>query len=299
MLRLRICPNCQEEIRSPKAYFCHRCGAELPSPKIEETPSVEVESRVEDKLVKKRRLVVVVAATLVVALCFAVGGGVYYFYSLNKTPLLPQADVPKNEAFVNDLSFGIENHPLSAKGLSEIVPAEVDLYLESINPEILLPSLISPDNWSGIEAVFSERIELSAAEAASFLEDEFAFIQESTASAFLAKARDVDFLEQKLVETEDLPAVRQGTIDWKAKVVEGFLVISNSPDLIHAIEEAQKKLSLNLSLTSGFAEARKGLPKTGQIFVCGKKRLEFVPDEVKGEAFVVSKKDNGVLVTGL
>jgi len=298
MLRLRICPNCQEEIRSQSVYFCHRCGAELPSPKVEKSPPVEVETRIKDKPVKKRKLKIV-AAALCAALLSVIGVGVYYFYSQNKTLSLPQAEVPQNEAFVDDLSFGIENHPFSAKGLSEIVPADVDLYLESIDPEVLLPLVISPDEWSGIESVFSERLGLSSDEAASFLEDEFAFVQESTASAFLAKARDVDFLEQKLGETEDLPAGRQGTIGWEARMAEGFLVIFNSPDLAHAIEEAQKKLSLNLSLTSGFAEARKGLPKTGQIFVYGKKMLEFIPESLKGEAFVVSKKDSGTLITGL
>ena len=293
MLRLRICPNCQEEIRTQKAYFCHRCGTELPSPpNIEEIPQ-SVETGHAPSLPKegKNRKLKIVAAALCAALLSVIGVGVYYFYSKSQAPSFLEPPAAKNEAFVDDLSLGIENHPFSAKGLSEIVPADVDLYLESINPEILLPSLISSDNWSGIETVFSERIDLSAAEAASFLEDEFAFVQESTASAFLAKARDVDFLEQKLAETEEQ--------DWKAKVVAGFLVISNSSDLIHAIEEAQKKLSLNLSLTSGFAEARKGLPKTGQIFVYGKKLLDFIPDSVTGEAFVVSKKDSGILIVGL
>ena len=292
MLRLRICPNCQEEARSQKVYFCHRCGVELPSPKIEEIPPVEIKSRVEGKPVKKRRLAVVAATILCAVLSFA---GVAYFYlQIRSSRPSSSSSIPpaaKNEAFVDDLSLGIENHPFSAKGLSEIVPADVDLYLESLDPEVLLPLVISPDEWSGIEAVFSERLGLSSDEAASFLEDEFAFIQESTASAFLAKTRDVDFLEQKLAETEEQ--------DWKAGVVEGFLVISNSPDLTHAIKEAQKKLTLNLSLTSGFVEARKNLPRTGQIFVYGKKRLDFIPDLVTGEAFVVSKKDDGILITGL
>ena len=302
MLRLRICPNCQEEIRSPKVYFCHCCGTELPSPKIEETPqSVETGHPTSLKLrgtgapslpkeVKNRKLIGIVIATLVVAFITAVGVGVYWFQINPSLPSLPSA--PKNEAFVSAISFEVPNHPFSAKGLSEIVPADVDLYLESVDPEILLPSLVSAEDWSEVEKFFDEQVGLSPTEVASFLEDEFAVVQESTASAFLARVKDVDFLEQKIEEVGS----HEG---WQAKMVNGFLVVSNSPELIHAVEEAQKKLTLNLSLTSGFAEARKKLPKTGQIFVYGKKRLEFIPDSVTGEAFVVSKKDGGILITGL
>jgi len=290
VLRLRICPHCQKETYSEEAYFCHRCGAELSPPSAKPLPPIKEKRR------KKQVPAVVVVAALVSFLLSIGGAGVYYFcFKSQNPPTLPvgrPAPAPKNEIFLAEVSFKIPNHPFSAKGLSEIVPAEVDLYLESIDPEVLLPSLILEDEWAGIEAVFSERVGLSAPEAASFLEDEFAFIQEASASAFLARARDVDFLERKLVETE-------GGQGWEAKVAEGFLVMSNSPELIHAVEEAQKKLTLNLSLTSGFTEARKKLPKTGQIFVYGEKRLDFIPEEIKGEAFVIAKKDRGILITGL
>ncbi len=300
MLRLRICPNCQEETRSPKAYFCHRCGAELPAP-----PGAE--DRVEPQSVEtghapslpkgrtKNRKLKIVAATFMIALVVAIaaGIGVHYFQTNFSRPSSPSlSSLPKNEAFVTDVSFAIENHPFSGKGLSEIVPADVDLYLESIDPEILLPSLVSAEDWSGVENFFDEQVGLSPAEAASFLEDEFAVVQDSTASAFLARVRDTDFVEQKITEIEEYEG-------WQARIVEGVLVVSNSPDLIRTIEEAQKKLTLNLSLTSGFVEARQKLPQTGQMFYYGKKRLGFIPEEVKGEAFVVSKKDGGSLIVGL
>ena len=294
MLRLRICPNCQEEIRSPKVYFCHRCGAELPTPPDVSEPSKPVETRhapSPPKKDKNRKLVVIVAATLVVALLSAIFYYVYVYCPMQPFPL-SQPPVPKNEAFVDDVSFEIPDHPFSAKGLSEIVPADVDLYLESVNPEILLPSLVSAEDWSRVESFVSDQLGLNASEVTSFLEDEFAVIQESTASAFLARVKDVDFIEQKIAEVDVYD-------NWQAKMVNGFLVVSNSPELVRAVEEAQKKLTLNLSLTSGFVEARKKLPQTGQIFYYGKKRLEFIPDELKGEAFVVSKKDNGVLIVGL
>lgn len=300
MIRLRICPNCQEEVRSPKAYFCHRCGTELPTPpEVEEAVQVGVEPKAKKERKERRAPAVAVAATLVVALCLAVGA-YFHFQTNSSRPSLPSLpSSPKNEAFVGDLSFAVQNHPFSGEGLSEIVPADVDLYLESIDPEILLPSLVSTEDWAKAESFFSEKLGLNASEVTSFLEDEFAVVQESTGSAFLAKVRDVDFLEQKISEVgsyEDLPAGRQ---DWQAKIVEGVLVVSNSRDLIRTIEEAQKKLTLNLSLTSGFVEARQKLPPTGQIFVYGKKRPEFIPDSIKGEAFVIAKKDNGMLVTGL
>ena len=293
MLRLRICPSCQEETYSQKAYFCHRCGAELPPPsEITGTAQVEVKPEVKRERKERRAPAMVVAAALCAALFSVVAVGVYYFYSQNQVSLTSQPQAPKNETFVANVNFEIPNHPFSAKGLSEIVPSDVDLYLESVDPEVLLPSLISEDQWLGIETVFLERIGLSAVEATSFLEDEFAFIQESTSSAFLVRARDVDFLEQKLAETEEHGG-------WEARMVGGFLVMADSSELVRAIEEAQKKLTLNLSLTSGFVEARKGLPKSGQIFVYGEKRLDFIPDSVAGGAFVISKKDNGILVTGL
>jgi len=295
MLRLRICPNCQEEIYSQKAYFCHRCGAELPPPPEIEKPSrAETKPKVKEEKKKARvsKLLIIITTTIFFAALAIVGN--HYFRYFSKIELFPPPSPPppKNETFVADISFEVANHPFSAKGLSEVVPADVDLYLESIDPEILLPSLISPEDWSKIQSVFSEKLGLSVSEAASFLEDEFAVVQEATASAFLARARDVDFLEQKIAEVGEYNS-------WQAKVVEGILVISNSPDLIRRIEEAQKKLTLNLSLTPGFAEARKKLPKTGQIFYYGKKRLDFIPDSIKGKAFVVSKKDGGVIITGL
>lgn len=305
MLRFRICPNCQEETYSTKAYFCHRCGAELSSPPEIDLPEagkvLEVKSEVKEKPSKKRTTVLAVAATLVVAsLCAA---AVYFYFQTNSLTLpgrqaggrqasLPFQPSSKNETLVADVGFEVPNHPFSAKGLSEMVPADVDLYLESVDPELLLPSIVSTEDWSEVESFFSEQVKLTPAEAASFLEDEFAVVQESTASAFLAKTRDVDFLQQKITEVGSYE-------EWWAKIVEGVLVISNSPDLIHTIEEAQKKLTLNLSLTSGFVEARQKLPPTGQIFVYGKKRLEFIPEELKGEAFVIAKKDGGILITGL
>ena len=293
MLRLRICPNCQEEIYSKEAYFCHRCGAELsPSPEAEKVPQPASSSKIKEKSRKKQVPGVVTAAAFVSLLLSLSGAGVYYLSLKNQAPSFLEPPAPQNETFLADVSFEVQNHPFSAKGLSEIVPANVDLYLESIDPEVLLPFLLLEDEWAGIEAVFSERIGLSASDAASFLEEEFAFIRQASSSAFLARARDVDFLAQKLAENEE----GQG---WKAKVAEGFLIISSSSDLIDKIEEAQKKLTLNLSLTSGFVEARKGLPKTGQIFFYGKKRLEFMSEDVKGDAFVVSKKDSGILITGL
>ena len=293
MLSLRICPHCHEETYSEEAYFCHRCGAELsPPPETVKVQQPKSPPQLKEKHRKKQVPAVVVAAALVSLLLSVAGAGVYYLSSKNQPPSFLEPPAPKNEIFLAEVSFEVPNHPFSAKGLAEIVPANVDLYLESIDPEVLLPSLILEDEWSEIEAVFSERIGLSAAEAASFLEDEFAFVQEASASAFLARARDVDFLEQKLAEHEE----GEG---WKAKVAEGFLIVSSSSDFIQRIEEAQKKLTLNLSLTSGFVEARKGLPKTGQIFHYGKKRLEFIPEEVKGDAFVVSKKGEGILIIGL
>jgi len=292
MLRLRICPNCQEETYSKEAYFCHRCGAELSSPPKIKKVSIESPSKIKKKTHSRQAPTVVVVAALVGALLSALGGGVYYFCSKNQSPLPPKPQSFKNETSLSSVSFEVQNHPFSAKGLSEIVPADVDLYLESVDPEVLLPSLVPEEGWLGIEAVFLERIGLSVSDAASFLEEEFAFIRQASSSAFLARARDVDFLEQKLAENEE----GEG---WKAKVAGGFLIISSSSDLIHKIEEAQKKLTLNLSLTSGFVEARKELPKTGQIFFYGKKRPDFIPEEVEGEAFVISKKEEGTLITGL
>ena len=143
-----------------------------------------------------------------------------------------------------------------------------------------------------MQSFFDNEVGLSPTEAASFLEVEFALVQESTASAFLARVKDIDFVEQKIAEVG-------GYNEWQARMVNGFLVVSDSPKLIRSVEEAQKKLTLNLSLTSGFAEARNKLPKTGQIFFYGKKRLDFIPEATKGEAFVISKKDGGVLITGL
>lgn len=304
MLRLRICPSCQEEIRSPKAYFCYRCGEELPSPpdqppagggsEADRGKTEPVETRLIASLPKKRIPTAIVAATLVVAVF--VGVGVYYFrMNFSTLPAGRQASLPsalKNETFVANTTFAVENHPFSAKGLSEIVPADVDLYLESISPEVLLPSLVSEEDWEKAQSFFDNEVGLSPTEAASFLEDEFALVQESTASAFLVRVKDVDFVEQKIAEVG-------GYNGWQARMVNGFLVVFDSQKLIRSVEEAQKKLTLNLSLTSGFAEARNKLPKTGQIFYYGKKRLEFMPDSVKGEAFVVSKKDDGIFITGL
>ncbi len=293
MLRLRICPHCQEEIRSPKVYFCHRCGAELPTPpNLPEADSGPVETGHAPSLPKKPKLKIV-AAAFIIALAAAAGVGVYYFQTNSSRPSLPPPPSSlKNEAFVADVNFAVANHPFSAKGLSEIVPADVDLYLESVDPEILLPSLVSAEEWSKVESLVNDQLGLNVGEAASFLEDEFAVIQESTASAFLSRVRDADFVEQKISEIGDYDG-------WSAQIVNGFLVVANSPDLIQAIEEAQKKLTLNLSLTSGFAEARQKLPPTGQMFYYGKKRLDFMPESLKGDAFVVSKKEEGALITGL
>jgi len=265
MLRLRICPHCQEEIYSPKAYFCHRCGAELPPPpEVEEAAQVEVKPELKKEHKEKQVPRSLVVATLVVALLLTVAGGVYYFQirpSRPSSPSLPSP--PKNETLVEDLSFEVPNHPFSAKGLSEIVPANVNLYLESADPEALLPSLVSSDDWSQIEATLSDKVGLTPAECASFLEDEFAIVQEATASAFLSRVRDADFVEQKITEVGEYNG-------WQAKMVNGFLVISNSPELVTKIEEAQKKLTLNLSLTPGFAEAGKIFPQRGKFFIMEK-----------------------------
>jgi hypothetical protein len=272
---------------------------ELPSPPnvAEETQSAETPqqgiSTTSAAPARQRLRRQALAGGLCAAFLAAAGIAVYYFQTHSSKPSMPSLpSSPQNEALIPDTSFAVENHPFSAKGLSEIVPADVDLYLESIDPEILLPSLVSEEDWAEATKFFDEQVGLSPNEAASFLENEFAIIQEATASAFLSRVRDSDFVEQKISEIEEYNG-------WGAKLVNGFLVVANSPDLIHKIEEAQKKLTLNLSLTSGFAEARQKLPKTGQVFVYGKKRLDFIPESLKGEAFVIAKKNNGTFVVGL
>lgn len=296
MLRIRICPQCQEEIYSLKSYFCHRCGAELPAPSeidlLEADRPVEaLEAQVVSAPeVKSRKPLLAAAVVTAVVLITAAGAGAYYLLTRSAKPLVPTT--PANEAFVPETVFPIENHPLSAKGLSEIVPADIDLYLESDQPEEILPTLLSSEDWSRLLSALIDQIGLTATESASFLEEEFAVIAQASSSAFLARVKDLDFLQGKVVEL--------GVIEgWQVKLLQGYLVVYDSEEILTAIDGAMKKLVLNLSLVADFVEARKRLPSSGQIFYYGTKRPEFVPGSLKGNAFVISKKGEGTLITGL
>lgn len=294
-LRLRICPNCQEETYSLKSYFCHRCGAELPPPSglsSAKGGSGSPKFRGEGK---KRFLVLRLAVVGgVFMLIGAVGIGFYDVYSQSRSSpasLTSIPEAPANEIFTAKVLFPIENHPFSARGLSEVVPAEIDWYLESNQPEKILPAILPAADWEKIEAVLLEAVGLTSTETASFLEEEFAIFQEASSSAFLARVKDSDFLQSKIAPREPIDG-------WQVRLLQSYVVVYDSEEILVAIENAMKKLTLNLSLVADFVEARRKLPSSGQVFSYGSERWEFIPESLKGNAFVVSGKGGGTLVTG-
>jgi hypothetical protein len=194
---------------------------------------------------------------------------------------------------VSGLNFAVDNHPFTAKGLAELVPAKVDLYVEGRDPRPFFRAVLSSEDWKELEGTVLERTGLTLDEAASFLEDDFAVVQEGTASAFFARGRDLDFLAQQLRDQEVLG-------EWRANLVGGFLVITDSPELTAKIEAAFNKQTLNLTLTSSFVEARKDIPP-GQIFVYGTRRPWFLPPDIAidANAYVVAKKGGETVLIGL
>lgn len=229
-------------------------------------------------------------AALVLVMISALSGGVYYFFSGRKD-LTPHPQLPaRREVSIPPLNLELPNHPFTAKGLAEVIPADVDLYVEGRGVVEFLSSALPAEDWAQAESAVNDQLGLTVAEAASFLEDDFAIVREGTSSAFLARSRDVDFLEQQLADQASFEG-------WQARLVGGFLVIADSLELTAKIEAAFKKQILNLALTSAFVESRQNVP-AGQVFVFGSTRPWFLPEDVKVEsdAYVVARKDGGTVV---
>lgn len=292
MLRLRICPQCGNKVESLTACFCYHCGAELPAlskERKEEDTNEEEVLKGESKRghlfsFKLLGIFLIFVLALLLAGIFAAR---VFFSSVSQTQL--ESRHSQNEVVIENFGLPTAEYSFGQGKFSEIVPARVDLFLEGRLPSVVLRKLLS----SSDKEEFKKRVGLELEEAQSYLEEEFAIIREATASAFLGKIKARDFVEKKVEEIKRA----NGSLNFKPYIFLNYLVITNSADFYTQIEEAGRKLRLNLKMLATFAEGRRLLPKKGQIFifVAEKKFLKDITSlfgedqtpKLKGKTFVV------------
>lgn len=307
VLQLRICPKCGAEIKSKTAFFCYACGEELEAPKFAVSPEPQKSPPLQKEISFAVPYFFILFAKLgglfllILVLGAGIGVGISHFRGrLAKTP----PSTP-NRAIVEENFPGLAP-ALPGKGnLPELTPATVSLYLEGTKPEVVLPKIFEESFGEELE----NQVGLNLTEAASFLEEQFALFerQETTAGseiAFVAKARDTDFVAQQL---EKLPS--ESSVS--AVLIENFLVVSNSRGLTEEVERSLRKLTLSLALKTEFAESRRHLPEEGKLLLFFASRDEawreksslkrvydWIPGDLSGNGFVFVEEKGKTLVVG-
>lgn len=307
MLRLRICPQCSNKVESLTALFCYHCGAELPEATAKEAGKEEKKVPDDKQKVGIRFSNWKLLVSFFLLLSILLVGIILLRASPSQGFKMPQgSQLPPNEVLFKGTGLTQEGAVFGKGGFAEITPAEIDLFLEGRRPSFFLSRFLSEEE----ERLFERIVGLSLEEAQSYLEDDFALVRQATASAFLGRVKDKNFVEKKVKAVEAL----EEKPNFKPHLLKDFLIITNSSDLYRQIEEASRKLKLNLSLSAPFAEARKALPEEGQAFVFAAEKnvladvfaaffgREFNQErfeKLKGTAFVFLPKEEGVLVKGV
>lgn len=311
MLKIRICPKCGRDARSPYAYFCYNCGADLPKreepkePEREESSfrkplNINIRTRIEEfKRFKKPVFLITLGIISWLLLVF----GFNYYLRIKPKQSLSVESGKNNEIVLEQVKFDIPIILFGEGNFSTLAPSDIDFYLESSNPDILLTKFLR----EGVREKIEEKLDLTLSEAASFLSADFCLIERFDKEtnkreiAFIAKAKAYDFVKVKLADINE-------SFSYKGGLLGDNLVVYNSEELYEDIKGAFKKQILSLSLSAEFIETKKKLPVQGQIFIFQPRRsleasetrfkptISLIPENLPSVGFVINASEKGSLI---
>lgn len=268
MLQYRICQQCDEEIRSRTAFFCHRCGAELatPPPDMPDSKVVPLQPK---KIWRRRELWLGIGAVAVLLV-----GVVWVLCRDLKESGNEQVEEQPRQVLAD--SYLIPQFSFGKQRWASLVPREIDFYVESQSPEALIFPLIQVEERAEIE----ERSGLSLEEIASHLSSQYALIQQASSLAFLASVKSVPVIRDVLEQVGEVGG-------FQGYLIGDLVVVSNDSELVDAIQRRSANLEVSLGMTSAFSKATRNLPSAGQILVVGNQVPWFLPTTLPGTAWVV------------
>ena len=228
---------------------------------------------------------------------FILFGLTLFLFTVKKRDPLSSGDQPTvTPKIVKFGAFHWNNpeYPFALAEYAQLVPAKVDLYFESRGLADFFKIILAKESQKQLETILG----LDLTEAESYFEGTFAFVQQSTASAVLAKIKDRDFVEKKMKEIEAAGAPKE----FQFILIGEDLIVSDSPPFLAEIKEVSRRERLNLNLSAAFAEGARNLPGRGQAFIFAPNRpglLAFIKQivgsdyneikslQLKGSAFIL------------
>lgn len=301
----RLCPRCSTLIESGSAIFCYNCGQELLSSAAPTEPADEILP--EKKISPSQRPSPFQLFLIIFTFCLSLGL-LFFFFLWRFNNGRPRGPVLKPTAndFVSTISalpqapvnFGKEAYPA-------LTPATADLYLEGGSLKNFLLKFLDGQSQKRLE----NHLGLTLEEAISFSEPSFAFIKSASASALLTRSRDLEFVKSRLSKLQEGPALENLQVD----LVGDVLVVTDSATFLRDIRQTSQKSQLSLSMTAGFLETSKKLPREGQLFIYSSNLenvfrvlkiffgpgLESAVGSLRGTAFVVSNRSGSVVLEGI
>lgn len=311
MLKIRICPKCGCDARSPYTYFCYNCGTDLPG-RAEQKESereertlrkplkINIGARLEE--FKRFKKSVFIFTLGIISLIFLVIGFNYYLRIKQKQSLSVESG-KNNEIVLEQVKFDLPIILFGEGSFSALSPSDIDFYLESSKPDILLTKFLK----EGVREKIEGKLGLTLSEAASFLSADFCLIERFNKEtnkrelAFIAKAKAYDFVKANLEDINEL-------FSYKSVLLGDNLVVYNSDELYEDIQGAFKKQILSLSLSAEFIETKKKLPVQGQIFIFQPRRplepsesrfkptISLIPEDLSNVGFVINASEKGSLI---
>ena len=192
MLKLRICPKCGVEARSPYSYFCHDCGADLPAPEEPKQPqkkdtSIKKEQREppgirREKLRRIKRFLFFLASCFILVLTIILGFR-YYLRTKQEAEVYIERG-QGNQIILKNMRYDIPVILFGDEDFASFVPSDIDFYLESSKVDIVFADYLSQE----FEAALEDNFSLTLKEAVSFLSSNFCFVERNSE----LKKNDVD-----------------------------------------------------------------------------------------------------------
>jgi len=267
----RVCPTCKQDLGTIGNYYCFKCGTKLPTQlttvdvRMNKYGSVVPEFTTKNEL-NKKAVKKVGKYMLAIPIGLAIATAVYFF--LFKGGILTSSQNSQKgsqtdaENRVIPTTADLPQTIFGERALTNFVPSTADIYVEGKNLSIFLDQFtnIGEDaSLLGTSFKVSQIDDLIETQYAIFSKLEKTGDKEERVWALISKSKNEESVKT-IVE-----ATKEAT--WSARLIDGYVVVSNSKVLFDEVSDAKDKVILNLSLNSKFAMAKNSLPTEGKLFV--------------------------------
>lgn len=239
---------------------------------------------------------------LLIALFLASGLTLSFLYLNYKKTLqrYTPAGFYQNQAASTASALPLSPFSFGRAHFDKLAPTASDLYLEGNNPKLFLKLLLKEKALVALE----ERSSLNLEEITSFFESDFAYLKVASASAFLTVGKDPDFIKERIKKLADE--------NIKAAMIDDYLIVADSKELLKEILESYQGILPSLSLTAKYLETAKALPKIGQLLVYSSDRNYLISaldiffgekitqslKEIHGNSLVITVENGGTVLKG-